>query len=449
MEAQHVAVFNGVGDGVGVQLLLEDVRRGLVGRLLAFNLLSAGVLLEDRRAGKAEQLGVGKKRLDSLMVVAELRAMAFVEDEDDALVAQWFQPLLVVFLVGTIQRQAELLDGGDDDLVGIVVREQAAHQGLGVGVLLDTAFLELVEFLARLPVEVFAVHHEQAFVDVRVVLEQRGGLERGKRLTAAGGVPDVAVAAVLVDTIDNRLDGVDLIRPHHQELLLAGHQHHVAADHFAQRAFGKKGVGKAVQMGDLAVVHVRELVQRQEAFVGVEAEVAAVVVGEIPGVAAVADDEQLQEAEQGFAVAVAGCVLIIDDLLHGPARADLQGFQLDLNDGNAVDEQDHIVTVMAVIGADAQLINHLEAVFAPVLEVDQRIVKRRAVITFKTVALAQMFGSGEHVWGDDRIQQAMELIAGEADAVERLELFAKVGLKLSPITDIGTVAVFEITQLVD
>ncbi len=345
-------------------MLLEDVRRGLVGRLLAFNLLSAGVLLENRCAGKAEQLSVGEKRLDGLMVVAELRAMAFVEDEDDALVAQWFQPLLVVALAGTIQRQAELLDGGDDDLVGIVVREQAAHQGFGVGVLFDTAFLELVEFLVCLPVEVFAVHHEQAFVDVRIVLEQGGGLERGERLAATGGVPDVAVAAVLADAIDNRFDRIDLIRPHHQELLFAGDQHHVAADHFAQRAFGEEGIGKAVQMGDLAVVHVRELVERQEALVGVEAEVAAIVVGEIPGVAAVADDEQLQEAEQGF--------------------------QLDLNDGNAVDEQKYVVTVVAIVGADAQLIDHLEAVFAPVLEVDQRVIKRRAVVTLKAVALAQI-----------------------------------------------------------
>ena len=131
---------------------------------------------------------------------------------------------------------------------------------------------------------------------------------------------------MLVDAIDNRLDGIDLIRPHHQQLLLAGHQHHVAADHLAQRAFGEEGVGEAVQMGDLGVVDVRKLIERQEALVSVEAEMAAVIVGEEPGVAAVADDEELQEAKQGFAVAVAGVVFVIDDLLHGPARADGQCF---------------------------------------------------------------------------------------------------------------------------
>jgi hypothetical protein len=106
MEAQDVAVFDGVGDGVGVQLLLEDVGRSLVGRLLAFDLLIAGVLLEDRRAGKAEQLGVGEEFLDGLVVVAELRAVAFVEDEDHALVAQRFQTFLVVAfaIVGDARR---------------------------------------------------------------------------------------------------------------------------------------------------------------------------------------------------------------------------------------------------------------------------------------------------------------------------------------------------------
>jgi len=29
METQHIAVFNGVGDGVGVQLFLEDILGGL------------------------------------------------------------------------------------------------------------------------------------------------------------------------------------------------------------------------------------------------------------------------------------------------------------------------------------------------------------------------------------------------------------------------------------
>jgi hypothetical protein len=68
--------------------------------------------------------------------------------------------------------------------------------------------------------------------------------------------------------------------------------------------------------------------------------VAGVVVGEVVGLGAVADDEELEEAEQRLGVAVAGVVLVIDDLLHGPARADAEGLQLDLHAGHAVDEQE-------------------------------------------------------------------------------------------------------------
>jgi hypothetical protein len=51
----------------------------------------SGVLLEDGRAGEAEELGLGEKLLDGLVILAELRAVALVEDEDDALVPQRLQ----------------------------------------------------------------------------------------------------------------------------------------------------------------------------------------------------------------------------------------------------------------------------------------------------------------------------------------------------------------------
>ena len=63
VEAQDVAIVDGVGDGVGVQLLLEDVLGGGVGADGAVHLDVAGVLLEDGRAGKAEQLRPGENAL--------------------------------------------------------------------------------------------------------------------------------------------------------------------------------------------------------------------------------------------------------------------------------------------------------------------------------------------------------------------------------------------------
>ena len=72
-------------------------------------------------------------------------------------------------------------------------------------------------------------------------------------------------------------------------------------------------------------------IDRQEALVGVEGEVAGVVVREVVGAVAIADDEELEEAEQGLGVAVAGVVLVFDDLLHRPARIDAEGLQFDLH----------------------------------------------------------------------------------------------------------------------
>jgi len=454
VEAQDVAVFDGVGDGVLVQAALEQIVGGAVAGLLAFDLLDACVLLENRCAGKAEQLGVGEECLDCLVIVTELRAVAFVEDEHHALMAQRLQTFLIVAFgivgrvapVTVIQRQTQLLDGGDDDLVGVVVGQQPAHQGFGMGVLLDAIFLEAVEFLADLAIQVLAVHHEQAFVDVRVILEQGGGLERGQRLAAAGGVPDVAVAAILVDAVHDGLHGIDLVRPHHQELLLAGHQHHVAADHLAQRALGQKFLGKAVEMRDLLVVRAGKLIDRQEALVGVETEMAGVVVGEVPGIRAVADDEELDEAEQRLVVPVAGVSLVIDDLLHRPARADGQGLELDLHHRHAVDEQHHVVAVVAVVGVDAQLVNDFEVVFAPVLDVDQGVVERRTVVALEAVDVAQRLGSVIDVRCDDAVEQALEFAVGEPDPVKRLELLAEIGFQRGTIADIRAVGVFEVTQ---
>ena len=297
--------------------------------------------------------------------------------------------MLLGLLAGLVERQAELLDGGDDDLVGVVLREQAPDQRLGVGVLFDAAFLKLVEFDAGLAIEILAIDHEQAFLDVRVVLQQRGGLERGERLAAAGGVPDEAVAAVLVDAVDDGLDGIDLVGPHDHQLLLAGDQDHVTADHLAEHALGEELLGEVVEVGDLAVVGLGPLVDGQEALVGVEGEVLGVVVGEVVGLIAVADDEQLHEAQQRVGVAVAGVVLVLDDLLHGAARVDAERLQLDLHQRQAVDEQDDVIAVVAAIGVDAQLVDDLEVVLAPVLEVDQHVVQRGAVLALKVAVFAQ------------------------------------------------------------
>ena len=445
-----------MGDGVFVQGLLEQVFGGLERLLVALDALVPGVRLENRRTGEPEQLGPGKEVPDGLVVVAELRSVAFVEDEHHALVAQRFQLLgmrdqaaLLAALVAraaAIECKTQLLDGADDHLVGGIVGQHAPYQRAGVGVFLDAAFLEAIELLAGLAIQILAIDHEQALLDGRIGLEQGGCLEAGERLAAAGGVPHVAIAQVFLDALDDVPDGVDLVRPHHQQLLLAGHQHHVLADHLAQRALGQESIGESVQATDLGVVRRGVLVDGQKALIRIEGEMARVVVGEVIRRVAVADDEQLDEAQQGAGVPVARIVLVFDDLLDGATRIDAQRLEFDLHRGNAVDQEQHVILVVAVVRVDPELAGDLERVLAPVVDVNQRVVQRRTVITRERVAVPERMRSGEYIRGDDFAQQTRELAVRELDLVQRLEMLAEIPLQRGAVAKIGPDLVLEIAQ---
>ncbi len=355
----------------------------------------------------------------------------------------------VVAAMAAVQGESQFLNGGDDHLVGVVLGEQSANEGTGVGVGLHAAFLKLVEFFTGLAIQVLAVHDEEALVNVRVVLQQGGRLEGGQGLAAARGVPDITIAAMLVDAVHDGLDGIDLVGPHHQELLFAGDQDHVAADHLPQGAFGEEGIGEFVQVVDLAVVLAGEPVHRQKTLIGMEGEMTTVVVGEVASFAAVADDEELQKTEQGLGVAVAGVVLVLDDLLDGAARADVQGLQLDLDDRHAIEQEDHVITVVAVFGVDPKLVNHLEGVLAPVLDVDQGVVERCPIIALEAVAFPEHPGSGIHVRGHDGVQQAMELRIRQMNLVQRLKVPPKIVLHGGAVADVGAVGILEVLELPD
>ena len=138
-------------------------------------------------------------------------------------------------------------------------------------------------------------------------------------------------------------------------------------------------------MRDLLVVFAGELIKREKSLIGIETEVAIIVVCEIPRIASIADYEKLKETQQGLSIAIASVIFVIDDLLHCPSRTDRQGLQFNLNDGHAVNQQDRIIAVMAVVSVDAKLIDDFEVVFALILGVDQSIIERRPVIALEGV----------------------------------------------------------------
>jgi len=193
-------------------------------------------------------------------------------------------------------------------------------------------------------------------------------------------------------------------------------------------------------MRDLGVVLCGVLVDGEEAFFGVEGEVAGAVIGEVVSAVAITDDEKLNEAQKRAGVAVTGVVLVLYDLLHCPAGIDAEGLEFDLHGGHAVDQEENVVAVVAVVGVGAELARDLEAVLAPVLDVDQRVVERGAVVAGEAVYAAEYFCGTEGVGRDDLVEKTLELAVGQLDAVECLELFAEVALKRGAVSDAGAAA---------
>ena len=99
---------------------------------------------------------------------------------------------------------------------------------------------------------------------------------------------------------------------------------------------------------------------------------------------------------------------------------------------------------MAVVCIDAELIDDFEVVLAPVLDVDESVVERRAVVAGERFPVPQRAGGLVHVWFDDLIEESLELSVSEVDAVECLELLPEVRFKIGPITDVGAIFVLEV-----
>ena len=105
--------------------------------------------------------------------------------------------------------------------------------------------------------------------------------------------------------------------------------------------------------------------------------------------------------------------------------------------------------MVAVVGVDAQLVDNIKGVLAPVFDVHKGVVQRRTVVAGKGIDFAQGLGGGENVRADDFVKQAGELGIGEADAVEGIEFLAEVLFQRGAIGDVLAVFVFEFLERAD
>ena len=158
VKGEHVVVTDTVGDTVAVQLVTEHVH-GRVHLLL--------VLVLDGRTREAKKHGRGKRATDSLHHVSEGRAMAFVHDEDDVLLAHALQVgcgHATVVLVDV----AHLLDGGHNQRICRVIALEAGAQHIGVLRSLNRGRVigEVAILVERLGAQLDAIHQKHHLVGV-------------------------------------------------------------------------------------------------------------------------------------------------------------------------------------------------------------------------------------------------------------------------------------------
>ena len=165
LELQHLLIANGIGDDIRMQLPPEDAC-GRIG--------TQGIFWEDRGAREAKLVIPLELLLQVLLRLTELAAMALIENEDHLLVIDGKVAIPPHQIV-------ELLDGGDNDLVIVLLHVPLqTRRVLGA---VDAIRREALVFLHRLVIEVFAIHHEEHLIDKIQLGDQTRRLEAGEGLS--------------------------------------------------------------------------------------------------------------------------------------------------------------------------------------------------------------------------------------------------------------------------
>ena len=388
--------------------------------------------------------------------VAELAAVAFVEDEDDV-------PGVDGVPAVALDEGRKLLDGGDDDRRGRVVDllgELAC--GLVGG---DGPLGEGVIFADSLMVEVLTVDDEEDLIDPLHAGGELRGLEGREGLSGAGRVPDVSAggdgACLLVhtgglDALEDRFGRGDLVGAHHEEFI-AGVEHAVARKDGEDSALGQECGGEVGEIGDLVVGGVGpphgefvgsrvgggHLSARALVFGDV---LEAHGVGVVLGVCAVGDDEDLHVAEESVAGAgVEGVALVAVDLVEGLAQFFTAPLEFDVDEGQAVDEDGDVVAVGARARVDGVLADHLHLVAVNVGLVDEADVLGGAVVAGEDLHVVLLDAAG---FGDDGVPvggadvndrvtvEVLPFPVAETVVIEGLELDAQVRFQAVAVVNV-------------
>lgn len=333
-EPQHVAVGDRVLDHVAVQAGVQLGSR--VEHVGGRPAVLAAVRLEDGRAREPDVVRVAEVALDVAVHLAELAAMALVDDEHDLLVAIRVHQRLVSLALDGVRH---LLDRRHDEFAVVLLQLPDQHGGR-VGAV-HAVLLERVVLVHGLVVQILAVDQEDDLVDARLVTQELRQLERRQRLARTRAREDIAVLVGIQHTALRGLHRVDLIRAHDHQNGLRGLDDHVLVQHLRDGRAAQELRREFVQLVDARVLVVRP--EEHEALQNrvVRAAVHLVLIAEVLRLHGVRHHEQLQVAEQALERELAVAVNLVDCLVDLDAGA----LQLNLHHRKAVDENRHVIAV--------------------------------------------------------------------------------------------------------
>ena len=338
LKAQDGAVVQGFFDGVLVEALtvLFFRRRRQVTRTVL------GVFTENGRAREAVPQGSGKILVDQVLRQGRHGTVAFIDDENGLQGVQLFV-FLRAFRIAA-HDVLQLLDSRDEDVafVGLELFDQIT------GVVRFTDVNRVIgsislEGTRRLVVQIAAVDDEDDFADTRQLGQVMGHLVGRQGLAGTRRMPDVArmTAAVRVgiDGVADGFDGVDLVRPQHNQRLPFTVEDGVLGDHAVRRRDRQDGLGKGEVFRHGLVMLIEP--GGEELLV----EVAFGGRGDVARVGSVGDDEHLKCRVN---VAEGPFFEVLLNLVEGfPVRM-AAVLELDLNHGHAVDQEGHVAAAVAV-----------------------------------------------------------------------------------------------------
>ena len=247
--------------------------------------------------------------------------------------------------------------------------------------------------------------------------------------------------------VQNPLGGGDLIGPHDHQHLLGG-KNAIPRQYVQNGMSGEKCTGKVYQIRQDLVVGIGPEGGKLKAVAGlflsggrggsgVPDGVPAGGVGVIFGVRAVGNDKNLHIVIEAAACPEA-VPLVTADLIERLPDGYAPALQLDMDQGQAVHQDRHIVAVVIprpVLFANGVLVDDLEAVIVDALFVDEGDVLALAGVPPEDLhkvlldAAGLVFNAVVGV-GDALAKKPLPLGIGEGVVVQLLQLFAEVGSQL-------------------